>query len=320
MITLEHVYLLAGLFFAAVAALSARDRDHRKRLGNTIFWSLLSANFLFGSHLGDFANGLIVLGLVALGGSGAIGRSAPTTTTPMERQASAARYGNALFLPALLVPLVTVLGTLTLRHAVVLGRPLVDAAQVTLISLAFGVIAGLCWAITWLRPPALAPIEEGRRLVDSIGWAAILPQLLAALGVIFTQAGVGRAVGELATRFIPLDRPIEAVAAYCIGMALFTFVMGNAFAAFPVMTAAIGLPVIVREFGGSPAIMSAIGMLAGFCGTLCTPMAANFNIVPAALLDLPNRNAVIAAQMPTAIPLLLGNIVLMYVLVFRFHS
>ena len=49
-----------------------------------------------------------------------------------------------------------------------------------------------------------------------------------------------------------------------------------------------------------------------------TPMAANFNIVPAALLDLPDRNAVIKAQIPTAIPLLIGNILLMYFLVFRF--
>lgn len=31
-------------------------------------------------------------------------------------------------------------------------------------------------------------------------------------------------------------------------------------------------------------------MLSGFCGTLMTPMAANFNIVPAALLELSDRN------------------------------
>ncbi len=101
-------------------------------------------------------------------------------------------------------------------------------------------------------------------------------------------------------------------------MALFTVVMGNAFAAFPVMTAAIGVPLIVHRFGGDPAIMGAVGMLAGYCGTLITPMAANYNIVPAALLELPDRNGVIRAQVATAIPLLICNIVLMYLLVFRF--
>jgi uncharacterized membrane protein len=63
--------------------------------------------------------------------------------------------------------------------------------------------------------------------------------------------------------------------------------------------------------------MAAVGMLSGFCGTLCTPMAANFNIVPAALLELPD-NAVIKVHIPTAIPLLLANTLLMYFTVFRF--
>jgi uncharacterized membrane protein len=189
---------------------------------------------------------------------------------------------------------------------------------VTLISLALGAILALGAAMIWLRPPVLAPLQEGRRIVDTIGWAAILPQMLASLGAIFALAHVGDAVREIATRWIPLDLPLAAVCAYCLGMALFTVIMGNAFAAFPVMTAAIGLPLIVHKFGGNPAIMGAIGMLSGFCGTLMTPMAANFNIVPAALLELPDRNGVIKAQIPTAIPLLLANTVLMYFLVFRF--
>jgi uncharacterized membrane protein len=64
--------------------------------------------------------------------------------------------------------------------------------------------------------------------------------------------------------------------------------------------------------------MGAIGMLAGFCGTLTTPMAANFNIVPAALLELPDRNGVIRVQIPTAAILLVANTVLMAVLVYKF--
>ena len=69
-----------------------------------------------------------------------------------------------------------------------------------------------------------------------------------------------------------------------LGMVLFTMIMGNAFAAFPVMAAAIGVPILIHGAGGNPAVIGAVGMLAGFCGTLMTLMAANFNIVPAALL------------------------------------
>jgi uncharacterized membrane protein len=100
-------------------------------------------------------------------------------------------------------------------------------------------------------------------------------------------------------------------------MALFTIVMGNAFAAFPVMTAGVGLPLIVGKFGGDPVIMSAVGMLSGFCGTLMTPMAANFNIVPAAILELSDRNAVIKVQAPTGGLLLIANTALMALFVFH---
>ena len=145
--------------------------------------------------------------------------------------------------------------------------------------------------------------------------------MLAALGAVFLAAGVGKQVGQLFTAHLPLDTRGAAVAAYCIGMALFTAVMGNAFAAFPVMTAAVGLPVVVHRFGGDPAVVCAIGMLSGFCGTLLTPMAANFNVVPANLLELPDRkaalNAVIRTQAPTALAVLVVNVLLMRWLAFR---
>jgi uncharacterized membrane protein len=58
-------------------------------------------------------------------------------------------------------------------------------------------------------------------------------------------------------------------------------------------------------------------MLTGYCGTLLTPMAANFNIVPAVLLELPDHYGVIRAQWPTALILLAVNVALMGMLVFR---
>jgi uncharacterized membrane protein len=178
-------------------------------------------------------------------------------------------------------------------------------------------MVGLGLALFLLRARVATAAAEGRRLVDAIGWAAVLPQMLAALGGIFAAAGVGQIVAQLATGTIPMTLPLVAVAVYTIGMALFTIIMGNAFAAFPVMTAGIGLPLIVGKFGGDPVIMSALGMLSGFCGTLLTPMAANFNIVPAAVLELQDRNAVIKVQAPTALLLLLANTVLMAMFVFH---
>lgn len=319
MIGLEQIYVFAGLVFGAFAVLSARDASNPRRLGNTAFWGLLAASFLFGSHLGNAANGALALALVLLGGLHALGRGKSREPSEFERVASAQRRGNWLFVPALIVPATALIGTIELAHVRVGGAHLIDPKQATVISLGLGVAIAWIVCIGWLKPSPVVPLEEGRRLMDTIGWAAVLPQMLASLGAVFALAGVGRALGAIATSYIPLGQPFAAVAAYCIGMAVFTALMGNAFAAFPVMTAAIGLPLIVNKFGGSPAIVGAIGMLSGFCGTLTTPMAANFNIVPAALLGL-ERNAVIRAQLPTALLLLPANIFLMDLLVFRFGA
>lgn len=320
MITLQWLYVLAGLVFAAFAILSAADAANPKRWRNAGFWGLLAVSFLAGDLLGDLGNGLLVLALVVIGGVGGLGLGRPATTSADERRAASGRWGNKLFLCALVIPAVTLFGALVLRGVEVGGAPLLETKQATLISLGIGVLAALAVTAAVVRPPLLAPLQEGRRLLDTVGWAAILPQMLASLGAVFALAGVGGVIGDLAGAYLPLDTRLAAVAAYCLGMAAFTFIMGNAFAAFPVMTAALGLPIVVQKFGGDPAVVCAIGMLAGFCGTLTTPMAANFNVVPANLLELPDRhapfNGVIRAQLPTAALVLLANIALMYALAF----
>ncbi len=321
MITLDQVYVLVGLMFLAFAILTLRDATHPTRIRSALFWGLLAGSMLFGTVLGGLGNGLLVVALVALGGLRKLGVGKPDTTTTEQRRKGAEQRGDALFAPALIVPVVAVGGTLAAKHMAV-GAALFSSTQTTLIALALGCLIALVAAMAWLRPPAVAPLQEGRRLMDSIGWAAVLPQMLASLGAVFLASDVGGVVGQVVTDAVPMSSPLIAVMAYCLGMALFTIIMGNAFAAFPVMTAAIGLPFVVGQFGGNPAIVCAIGMLAGFCGTLLTPMAANFNVVPANLLELPDRNApfngVIRAQAPTALILLGINIALMSVLAFRY--
>ncbi|MFO6431476.1 DUF979 domain-containing protein [Erythrobacter sp. W302b] len=309
MITYEWLYVLAGAAFALWAALSAKDG----RLGNAAFWALLAASFLLGSHLSDLANGVLVLALVGIAGLGGLKRSDPPTTSPREREDHAVRLGNRLFVPALVVPLTAVVGTLLYNYTPLGETGLFEARRETLILFGIGTVAALVGAMVWLRPPVMAPAQEGRRLIDSIGWAAILPQMLAALGAVFALAGVGEIIGGIAGSIIPEGSVFLTVAVFAIGMAGFTMIMGNAFAAFPVMAAAIGIPLLIGQYGGNPAVVGAVGMLAGFCGTLLTPMAANFNIVPAALLELKDQNAVIRQQVGTAVPLLVCNIVIIYV-------
>jgi uncharacterized membrane protein len=317
MITLEHIYWLTGLMMAGVAIVNARDKTNPRRFNNTAFWGIYAVTFLAGSRLPDLVSGFLVIAMVMVASIRGLGQGKKEGATREELEASARRWGNRLFIPALTIPLVTVLGTFIFKKITLNGSLLVDVKQVTVISLAIATLIALGVGMAMLKPPLLAPIKEARRLLDAVGWAAVLPQMLAALGALFAIAGVGNVVTGLAERWIPLDNAFVVVVTYGIGMAVFTMIMGNAFAAFPVMTAGIGLPLIVTRFGGDPTIMAAIGMLSGFCGTLMTPMAANFNIVPTALLELPDENAVIKVQIPTALMLLTANILLMYFLVFR---
>jgi uncharacterized membrane protein len=317
MITLEFVYVLMGLMLGGIAIVNLLDRASPRRYSKAAFWGIYAITFLAGSHLPSFVSGLLVIAMVAIVAVRKLGPPPPERTTRSQREASAARFGNWLFVPALTIPAVALLGTFTLKYLQVGGVPLVDAKQVTLISLGLATVIALLTGVLLLRPRASAPIVEATRLMDAVSWAAVLPQMLAALGAMFALAGVGPIVAGIIGRVVPLTQPIVVVATYTIGMAVFTAIMGNAFAAFPVMTAGIGLPLIVHRFGGNVIIMSAIGMLSGFCGTLTTPMAANFNIVPAALLELPNEHDVIKVQVPTAVLLLVANTLIMYFTVFR---
>jgi uncharacterized membrane protein len=236
----------------------------------------------------------------------------------IELTAGAARLGNRLFIPALTIPVVTVLVSVFGGRIALRNGPLLAAGAQTLVGLGAATIAATIVAWIVLRPkhPGSETIVEGRRLLEAIGWAALLPQMLATLGLLFTQAGVGTQVGTIAAHVVPEHSRLFATIVYAVGMAAFTVIMGNAFAAFPIMTAAVGWPILVQGLGAHPAPLFAIGMLSGFCGTLCTPMAANFNLVPPALLEMRDKYGQIKVQIPTAVPLLLANVCFMLVFPF----
>lgn len=317
MISLEPVLILAGLVFAGFAIATFMDKAHPRRYANASFYGLLAISFLFGSHLSDLINGFLALGLILIGGAWGLGRSNPKTTTAEEREVRAVKYKSWLFLPALLIPVSALLGSTVFKGFQWQGHVLIDPKAATLVWLYMGIGLGLALAMVLFRSPLRAPVNEGRRLMDTVGWALLLPQMLAALGAVFTISGVGQQVGVLVSTYLPLTTPLAAVLVFGLGMVLFTIIMGNAFAAFPVMMAAIGLPLVVKHFGGDVVALSSIGMLTGFCGTLLTPMAANFNMVPSALLELKDRYGVIRAQAPTALLLIGVNLILLYAVVYR---
>ncbi len=322
MLTIEHGYALIALFLAVAGVLNLRQR----RISHAAFWLVLAALIAGGDSILKAAEAnhrlpaqLAGLGVIALGLlSPRMKRQHVAERSEAERAADAQRLGHRLFGPALLIPFVTLIVALFGTWFVFGDWAVFDARRMTLTGLALACVIALFAALHVTGARLSDGLSEGRRLLDTLGWAALLPLTLAALGGVFAATGVGEAVAALVRMTIPVDSALACVIAYGLGMVLFTVIMGNAFAAFPVLTAGVGLPLLVQMHGANPAILGALGMLTGYCGTLMTPMAANFNVVPVALLELPGQNDVIRAQWKTGAALLLVNLALMYVLVFRF--
>jgi uncharacterized membrane protein len=316
-VSFDSVCLLAGVLLGAVSFMSLRDASNPKRLSTAAFWGMYALIYLLGERIAPLVAGLMMISMALIAGFGGVGMGRHKVLPEGERRVSAARLGHKLLIPALAVPVVTIIGSTLLKDVKIDGLFVLDPKNLTLAALGCGAVIALALAAWLTRSTPVQGVRELRRLLDAIGWALVLPHLLAVLGLLFTEAGVSKAVAHVVSSYVNMDVRFVAVVVYCVGNAFFTIVMGNGFAAFPVMAGGVGIPVLVGLYHANPALMAAIGMFSAYCGTLMTPMAATFNIVPVALLELRDRNAVIKAQIPTAVPLLVANIFLLYFLMDR---
>lgn len=299
---LEGFYILTGLQLLYTAYKVFNDSTNPRRVGSGLFWLFIGILFTLGSYIPNVINGILVvaIGLLTLFKQVTIGKLPAHNHVKAESEAK--RLSGLIFIPLALLAL----------SAVVIAQ-LFPASSKSVIGIS-SVIATLV-AMVVFRSNGKEVLKESNRMVQQVGTTGILPQLLGALGVIFTMAGVGDVIAKMISGVVPDGNILAGVIAYVLGMVIFTMIMGNAFAAFTVITVGIGLPFVFAQ-GGDPAIASALAMTAGFCGTLLTPMAGNFNALPVALLEMKNPYSVIKAQAPTALLMIVVHIVLMYVLAF----
>ncbi|HQR32980.1 MAG TPA: DUF979 family protein [Blastocatellia bacterium] len=304
--SLDAVYLLTGIVLFIFAAMTFTDKTNSRRIGSGLFWLVLGLIFAAGGVMPYWLTGLLVLLLVTLDGLGQVGKSEAQSR---DSESTGSPFGNQIFVPVIAIPVMTFFFAILFRQ---LGM---DANRGALIGLGFGGVAAMVIALGLTRSSFKVMMNEGRRLNEAMGAVNILPQLLASLGVIFTAAKVGDLIAGGIQSVIPGDNLFLLVLANCLGMALFTIVMGNSFAAFPVIATGVLVPLIIKPFGVNPAMAAIITLTAGSSGTLMTPMAANFNIVPAALLNLRDQYGVIKFQLPYALTMWAFHVVLLWLLI-----
>ncbi|MFC6181659.1 DUF979 domain-containing protein [Lactiplantibacillus daowaiensis] len=299
---LEVFYVLIGLIMLFAGIESFRDKENPARIGTGLFWVILAVIFAGGRILPYAVIGVLIL---LLGVLSLLKQIKPGNIKGIDEkvaESSAKRLGGWIFLPSVVLAILSIV----IAQFTPLGGQ---------IGIGISSVIALITAAWMTKSSAKTTYHDSERMVRSMGTAGILPQLLAMLGAVFTASGVGELTAKAISGVFPTGNHLLGVVLYCLAMAIFTMIMGNAFAAFAVITAGIGIPFVVAQ-GGAPVVVAAIGMTSGYCGTLLTPMAANFNSLPVALMEMKDNMGVIKQQAPIAITLLVIQIFLMYFLAF----
>lgn len=310
----EFFYVLCGLV-CFMTAFRARKNESAK-VGTMLFWTLTGIIFMLGKVLPPVAVGgmLVVMGCLTVTKQVKVGKFKESTL--QSRKIASERIGTKIFVPAVAVGLIALLLSFV-KYDVVKDGVATPTALNGAIMTGVACIIALILAFVICKPKISETKEDTSRLLMQVGAACLLPQLLGALGSVFSEAGVGEVISGMISAVVPQGNIVVGVIIYVAGMVIFTMIMGNAFAAFTVITAGIGVPFVIAQ-GGNPAIIGALGMTAGYCGTLMTPMAANFNIVPCAVLETKDPKwSVIKAQIPMALMMIVVHVILMLVLGFR---
>lgn len=295
---LEFFFILIGIQLVYTAVRVFMDETNPTRLGSGLFWLIIGVLFAVGEYIPSLISGILVVILGVLTLFKQVNMGDVYNPDPKKADAESDRLNNKIFIPVILLALIALVVATIIPES---------SASVIGIS---SIIATIV-AVVIIKPKNREILIESDRMVQQVGTTGMLPQLLAALGVIFTVSGVGDVIADIIGGIVPEGSQLAGGIAYVMGMVIFTMIMGNAFAAFTVITAGIGVPFVMAA-GGDPVIASALAMTAGFCGTLLTPMAGNFNALPVALLQMKDQFGVIKVQAPVAVTMIVIHIGLMY--------
>ncbi|MGL9773670.1 MAG: pyridoxal-phosphate dependent enzyme [Sodalis sp. (in: enterobacteria)] len=192
MTILDAPYLLMGIMFATTAIINLRDSSNAKRWKSAGFWGINAIIFIFGSYLPPLANGILVIVMVLLAGLGGLGRSGKPETSLEQREVRASRFGNRLFILALLIPLVTLLGTFAFKSLTWNSALLIPAGSSALAALGLGIIVAFFAALVMLHETPASAMHEGRGLLDAICGVAIAGQGTLAIELLQQDAHLDR--------------------------------------------------------------------------------------------------------------------------------
>lgn len=300
---LSVVWIIVGLIAIYAGIKNLLDKENPSRIGTAVFWCSFGIVCAFGDWLPAKVSGIlvIVMCMPPIFKRVKVGKVNAPEKSHTEKQYK--KIGMKIFVPALTVAVFSLVFALFTNISSMIGITIGTFVAVIIL---------MAYSPKENKPQVF--MQDSERFLSLMGPLCMLPQLLGCLGGIFTQAGVGEVIANIVENVVPKGNVNVGIIVFAIGMALFTMIMGNAFAAITVMTVGIGGP-FVLSYGADPVTIGMLALTCGYCGTLCTPMAANFNIVPVAILNMKDRWGVIKNQVLVAVIML--TVQICYMIVFK---
>ena len=289
-IGLNVVWVIIGLITIYAGIKNLLDKENPSRVGTAVFWLPAKVSGVL----------VLIMCLPPIFKKVKIGKTDNPTKEHTEQQFK--KIGMKIFVPAFSVAVCSLFFALFSNMS-------------SMVAITVGVIVAMILLMAFdakQNKPAVF-LNDSERFLGLTGPLSMLPQLVGCLGGVFTAAGVGDVIAQLVEKIVPKGNVNIGIIVYAIGMVLFTMIMGNAFAAITVMTVGIGAP-FVLAYGANPVVIGMLALTCGYCGTLLTPMAANFNILPVAILNMKDRWGAIKNQVLVAIFMLVFQICYMIVL------
>lgn len=299
---LEILYIVMGLVLIYTGVRNLTDQTNPHRYGSAFFWTVLGVVIAGGRWLPAIVNGGLIFAMTipAIAKRVSKGESRLPSKAYMEKMSD--KLGMKIFISALSIGVFAILFALFTNLGALVG-------------VGVGVFAAMLILMFFSRDNRPSTfLDDAADMLGTVGPLSMLPMLLASLGAVFTSAGVGTVISNAVGTIVPEGNVNIGIIIYALGMVIFTVIMGNAFAAITVMTVGIGAP-FVFSHGANPALIGMVALTCGFCGTLLTPMAANFNIVPVAMLEMKDKYGVIKNQLFIALFMLVFQIA--YMILFK---
>ena len=177
-ILLNIFYVMVGLMMILTMIYTLKDKKHKTRYGTAAFWGI------FGQFIpAEVVGGLIIV-IAILSGFNQVNMGTIKQLDNTFSRVKAEKIGLKIFLPSLVIAFVAL--------AIAQFTPISGVAAIGI-----SAVAALILTLIITRCSVSEVVEDSDRMLQSVSSTAILPQLLAALGALFTAAGVGDIISNM---------------------------------------------------------------------------------------------------------------------------